>query len=657
MSDQIPQRPSSFGILDGSNFSFPQGVAAFNAHAPGTGVLYNGVNDDGPGLQATYNLVPIGHTFYIPAGAHRIATPVRFNRAVNIKTDGTRTAFIPDCGAGQDAITFGTSGGAFISNITVEAFAILSPAANCCRNGLVINRLTSSRFLDCHVQCAAANAGTVLNGLLICRARVVTSVNTIYAFPGGLPVVHGIYVSADTGAIGCNANEFDLVVEGGTCNGVYVDDQQGQGNSRYIGCVEGNTGTYPFYAKSAHDLSIAGFHHEANGGVFTLDHCTVFTIGPSVLVTGANNAGKLALVACRNGVLDGVRLDSLVLDTACDRVEVGVLDYNVGGTGSIIDPAKAIISRGLIGNISAVAAVSNGEQGAVDAVNLFQNGTLERWDAGDNAIPFGFTFVGASPAFQKCGDALADTRRNFSRYCARVTTVNATHAPGVLVDFPAVANGWMTVNVWVYSAEPRTLTLSLWLFAGGAVVTGDAYNNVVTAGAFVVGKSYTIVTVGTTNFIAIGAASNTIGVTFTATGVGAGTGTASLNEWAKLSASFWVDGVTYTQAEIVVSGSTLGTWYLAEVTYGSGLVSARRVLPPANVAQAYRQLDSMIETAAAAMPVAGAYRKNWVVWNTALVIGGGAGTQYFIHGWRRLTDGSAHLLNTDWAEMRCLTGT
>lgn len=51
----------------------------------------------------------------------------------------------------------------------------------------------------------------------------------------------------------------------------------------------------------------------------------------------------------------------------------------------------------------------------------------------------------------------------------------------------------------------------------------------ITAGSFVVGKTYTIKSVGTTDFTAIGASSNTVGVVFTATGVGSGTGTASEN--------------------------------------------------------------------------------------------------------------------------------
>ena len=52
----------------------------------------------------------------------------------------------------------------------------------------------------------------------------------------------------------------------------------------------------------------------------------------------------------------------------------------------------------------------------------------------------------------------------------------------------------------------------------------------VTAGSFVVGNTYVIVTLGSTptNFVAIGAASNTIGVMFTATDVGTGNGTAIL---------------------------------------------------------------------------------------------------------------------------------
>jgi hypothetical protein len=47
------------------------------------------------------------------------------------------------------------------------------------------------------------------------------------------------------------------------------------------------------------------------------------------------------------------------------------------------------------------------------------------------------------------------------------------------------------------------------------------------AGYFIIGRQYTITSVGTTNFVAIGAGANTVGTVFTALGVGSGTGQAS----------------------------------------------------------------------------------------------------------------------------------
>ena len=52
---------------------------------------------------------------------------------------------------------------------------------------------------------------------------------------------------------------------------------------------------------------------------------------------------------------------------------------------------------------------------------------------------------------------------------------------------------------------------------------------IITAGSFVIGISYTIATKGSTDFTTIGAANSLVGTTFTATGVGTGTGTVSTN--------------------------------------------------------------------------------------------------------------------------------
>lgn len=56
---------------------------------------------------------------------------------------------------------------------------------------------------------------------------------------------------------------------------------------------------------------------------------------------------------------------------------------------------------------------------------------------------------------------------------------------------------------------------------------GTTADTTVSAGSFVTGYSYVIVSVGTTDFTLIGASANTIGVQFKATGAGSGSGTAT----------------------------------------------------------------------------------------------------------------------------------
>lgn len=68
--------------------------------------------------------------------------------------------------------------------------------------------------------------------------------------------------------------------------------------------------------------------------------------------------------------------------------------------------------------------------------------------------------------------------------------------------------------------------ISFWIKNSAAITTPT-----VTAGSFLVGVAYTILTIGSTDFTLIGASANTIGVTFVATGVGVGTGTATGCQW------------------------------------------------------------------------------------------------------------------------------
>jgi hypothetical protein len=96
-----------------------------------------------------------------------------------------------------------------------------------------------------------------------------------------------------------------------------------------------------------------------------------------------------------------------------------------------------------------------------------------------------------------------------------------------------------------------------------------ALGSTVAAGSFVTGVEYEIKTVGTTNFTLIGAASNTIGVRFTATGAGTGTGdaykvttTASFNAVYDSDRSLFIrvrDGGTLGDTEGIKTFETTGT--------------------------------------------------------------------------------------------------
>jgi hypothetical protein len=118
------------------------------------------------------------------------------------------------------------------------------------------------------------------------------------------------------------------------------------------------------------------------------------------------------------------------------------------------------------------------------------------------------------------------------------------------------AGSWSPTNTVALGSNPFTVT------AGSAVVTvtQNAHGYLTSAGSFVVGQQYKIVAVGSTSFTSIGASANTVGTIFTATGVGTGSGTASI---------VWVAflGVTNLIATPTIFGMS-GTLGFRTGTYG-----------------------------------------------------------------------------------------
>jgi hypothetical protein len=102
-------------------------------------------------------------------------------------------------------------------------------------------------------------------------------------------------------------------------------------------------------------------------------------------------------------------------------------------------------------------------------------------------------------------------------YTVSIKTVRGNKQPSVMVE-----GG----NVYArYKIDVYLTAIKYGYIAKDTDVWKMRKNDIITAGSFVVGRTYEIITTGTTDFTLLGASANTVGVEFVATGTGAGSGT------------------------------------------------------------------------------------------------------------------------------------
>jgi len=133
---------------------------------------------------------------------------------------------------------------------------------------------------------------------------------------------------------------------------------------------------------------------------------------------------------------------------------------------------------------------------------------------------------------------------------------------GAMTTNPLVTEAWVAdqvehhVHLPVHETYSFT-TLEFFGFGAAGAPKWHGENSetrqVITAGSFVVTRTYEIVTAGSTDFTLIGSADNNVGTRFTATGVGSGTGTAA--EVSQIDASAGADPV---EGEFDNTGATAG---------------------------------------------------------------------------------------------------
>jgi hypothetical protein len=165
---------------------------------------------------------------------------------------------------------------------------------------------------------------------------------------------------------------------------------------------------------------------------------------------------------------------------------------------------------------------------------------------------------------------------------ATSTLIGATSNIGYYGNINAPTSGISTTGtISSISSSGTTVTVNhnAITYTNGQTVTITATAN---ATSLTSGAICTILTVGTTDFTLIGAASNTVGVSFTATGAGTGTGTVTLNvqNSGKTVAGAALGSFTYTTA-------TSQTFAAITVLTGSVTVSTRYNLYMAGTASNY----------------------------------------------------------------------
>ena len=252
---------------------------------------------------------------------------------------------------------------------------------------------------------------------------------------------------------------------------------------------------------------------------FQSGNATYYTADSDALAIGAGGTGAITATTARTNLSaakSGVNSDITSITGLTTALSVAQ-----GGTGAV---QRAISNVARTSNVVTITTTTNhgftaGDYVTIAAVtNTSLNGTFVIATVGTNTFTYAQTATDIS--------SVADTGTAVDvTYCSLTQNVTGTlgianGGTGVVTNTPnaiLVGNGTSAIT----SIKPSTNGNFLKSTAGSTV----------TAGSFVIGTEYTILTVGSTSFTSIGAASNTVGVVFTATGVGSGDGTATINTW------------------------------------------------------------------------------------------------------------------------------
>ena len=316
---------------------------------------------------------------------------------------------------------------------------------------------------------------------------------------------------------GATTGAFDVVASGdtlGTIGWLGADGTDGIQAATIAAAVDGTPG------QTAGTFTVGLSYRILSIGTtdFTLIGAASNTVGITFTATGAGTGTGTAILT--TGDMPG----RLVFSTTADGASSPTERMRIDNAGSVGIGVGGALSAGVS------FQVNKNITGSTISYGIYSRGTIQS-DVTSSAA----SYI-SWPATQ----AAAFTLGSLYHYRATQGTFGAgstvTNQMGFYVD-----------------ATPTGATNNYGFY-------GSISASSVTAGSFVVGTSYKITSIGTTDFTLIGASSNTVGTVFTATGAGTGTGTANVNgRW-----NFFANGT----AENVFNGNTI-------ISVSSGLDALR----------------------------------------------------------------------------------
>jgi hypothetical protein len=313
---------------------------------------------------------------------------------------------------------------------------------------------------------------------------------------------------------------------------------------------DGSTNDLPAFNAASNAMLSAG------GGCIVIPAGS-YNLSGAWTITKTNNSQSV----CIRGY--GCGVTKLHFNTASNGIEIiGTVNQTEGATTSNVDTVEDLsICASQTGTYKALKIVGKNTNSSsigclVRRISIEGYAVTKYWDTGIHLVDCGNAAISniRSNSAANAGDGIllesstaqtiCDlTHVNIQGHDFGLRVIGNNSYEGVTVyacTFVAVNTGifWNTdsgeeqLNITDCHINPKVSYIvarnceRVWVTNFNGLIDQRGGIPTINAGSFVVARRYKIKTVGTTDFTAIGASSNTIGVSFVATGVGAGTGDA-----------------------------------------------------------------------------------------------------------------------------------